>query len=480
MGNPQIEQAWEYHNRTKHSYESIRRGARSLDWDNQPLPFKIYRDLPPISLPPPAGRSAGEPPGLKQLAHLLHFSAGITRRRRDEILFRAAACTGALYEIELYLVCGPLADLPAGLYHFDPRDMALRQLRDGDFRGLVVAATAGEHSVVHAPALVISTGTYWRNAWKYQARTYRHFGWDNGTILANLLGVAEALGLPATLVCGFADTQINHLLGLDTGREVSLSLVSVGHAESPAPPAPHEIPSLHLRTVPLSKREVDYPAMQQMHAASSLSTPEEVAAWRGPLQSPVRQEAAPLPEPIEQVIQHRGSTRHFEREPISYAQLSTILEYAARPIPADFLTPAGALLNDLYLIVNAVDGLEPGAYFYRAADRALEPLKHGDFRSRATYLALGQDLAGDAAVAVFFLSDLNLWLARFGNRGYRAVQLEAGILGGRVYLAAYAQHLGATGLTFYDDDVVQFFSPHAAGKSAIFLMAGGHPAPPHS
>jgi hypothetical protein len=31
-------------------------------------------------------------------------------------------------------------------------------------------------------------------------------------------------------------------------------------------------------------------------------------------------------------------------------------------------------------------------------------------------------------------------------------------------------------LTFYDDDVVQFFSPHAAGKSAVFLVAAGHPA----
>ena len=51
------------------------------------------------------------------------------------------------------------------------------------------------------------------------------------------------------------------------------------------------------------------------------------------------------------------------------------------------------------------------------------------------------------------------------NRGYRAVQLEAGIIGGRIYLAAYAQHLGATGLTFFDDDVINFFSPHAKGKA---------------
>ena len=77
------------------------------------------------------------------------------------------------------------------------------------------------------------------------------------------------------------------------------------------------------------------------------------------------------------------------------------------------------------------------------------------------------------SVAVFFLADLGPILERFGNRGYRAVQIEAGILGGKLYLAAYALRLGATGLTFYDDEVVEFFSPHATGKSAIFLMALG-------
>src|SRR5207237_10021448 len=100
----------------------------------------------------------------------------------------------------------------------------------------------------------------------------------------------------------------------------------------------------------------------------------------------------------------------------------------------------------------------------------LECRKQGNFRSEARYLGLQQDLPGDAAADVFFLADLNAILERFGNRGYRAVQLEAGILGGKTYLAAYAQRLGATGLTFFDDDVIEFFSPHATGKSAIFLV----------
>jgi nitroreductase len=79
-------------------------------------------------------------------------------------------------------------------------------------------------------------------------------------------------------------------------------------------------------------------------------------------------------------------------------------------------------------------------------------------------------------VAVFFLADLKAIFERYGNRGYRAAQIEAGIIGGRLYLAAYAQKIGATGLTFYDDDVTAFFSPHAAGKSAMFLVAAGIPA----
>ena len=77
---------------------------------------------------------------------------------------------------------------------------------------------------------------------------------------------------------------------------------------------------------------------------------------------------------------------------------------------------------------------------------------------------------------MFCLADLERLLQRFGNRGYRAVQLEAGILGGKLYLCAGALGLGASGLTFYDDDVTAFFAPHATGKSAIFVVALGHTA----
>jgi len=144
-------------------------------------------------------------------------------------------------------------------------------------------------------------------------------------------------------------------------------------------------------------------------------------------------------------------------------------------VPGDFLDPPGASLLELYLIVHAVEGLAPGAYYYRRRDRSLELLREGNFRGAAGRLGLGQELPAHAAVNVYSLAHLSEVLARFGNRGYRAAQLEGGITGGRLYLAAYAQRFGASGLTFFDDEVTEFFSPHAAGKSVMFLVALGHP-----
>lgn len=504
MSNLDVQAGWSYHNATKHSHQSVRTNPHFLDWANQPLPFKIYRRLDLIPLPRefretgvPALRAIAECVrrdnpllDLQTLSQLLYFSAGVTRQRTfpggGEIYFRAAACTGALYAIELYLACGSLPDLEAGLYHYSPGEFGLRRLRAGDFRRVLVEATADEFSTAHAPVIVICTGTYWRNAWKYQARTYRHFGWDNGTILANLLAISTALELPAKVICGFVDADVNRLLDLDTDREVAFSLISIGRGAD-LPPEPPDISPVKLETVPLSRGEVDYPAMRAMHAASSLLSPEEVAHWRGGNTLRVRPKIAgelipvtPLGDteipndPIEQVILRRGSTRRFARVPISFAQLSTILDCSTSGVPADFLNPFGAQINDLYVIANAVEGLRPGSYFFDQERRGLELLKEGNFRNEAGYLGLEQELPADASVAIFFLTNLGVVFERFGNRGYRAVQLEAGLIGGKLYLAAYALHLGASGLTFYDDDVVNFFSPHAEENNAVFLVAVGN------
>jgi SagB-type dehydrogenase family enzyme len=513
MQNRNLDAAWSYHNGTKHSYESVRANRHYLDWENQPMPFKIYTDLEKIPLPEhlsspgvPAlkaiaatGAGWGGPATVtcQLVAEILFLSAGITRRRShfgSEILFRAAACTGALYHIDLYLVCGDLEGLEAGVYQFSPQDFSLRRLRAGDFRSVLIGASGDEPRVANAPCMIVSGSTFWRNAWKYQARAYRHCFWDNGTILANLTAAAAARQIPATLVLGFVDAAVNELLFLDGRREAALSIVALGSGSSRAPASP-VLERLSPETLPLSKEEVDYPAIKAMHDASSLESETEAAMWREgrekaggeritdegktrnricPLQ-PSTQEEAPN-DSVEDVIVRRGSTREFAREPIAFAELSTMLDRASRGIESDFLSLSGPPLNDIYLIVHAVEGLTSGAYVFRARERALELLKEGDFRRDAGHLGLGQEIPADCSVNIYFLADLDRALERLGNRGYRAAQLEAAIMGGKVYLAAYAQRLGASGLTFFDDDVTDFFSPDAGGKSVMFLVAVGKSA----
>lgn len=508
MKNREIEAAWAYHNGTKHSYQSIRTNPHYLDWENQPIPFKIYPKVAPIPLRQQlssTGMAALDAvaavtapgadsvrPASQTLAEMFFLSAGVTKRRSypgGEMLYRAAACTGALYHIDLYLVCADLDDIAAGVYHFSPHDFALRRLRPGDYRDVLVHASGNEPSVTIAPAILVCASTYWRNAWKYQARAYRHCYWDNGTILANLLAAAAARHVPAKVVVGFVDAVVSELLGLDVAREAPLSLVALGHETAPALGPPPTVEPLALETVPLSKREVYYPAMRAMHEASSLESEEDVAAWRGGTQGESRKDEGggenrfyflqalgdeDMPkDTIEDVVLRRGSTRRFARDSITIAQLSTMLDRASRGIPADFLHSAEESLNDLYLIVHAVDDLPPGAYYFRRDRRALELLKEGNHRREAGALGLGQEIPADCSVNVYLLADLERALARYGNRGYRAAQLEASIIGGKLYLAAYAQRLGASGLTFFDDDVTEFFSPHAAGKSVMFLIALG-------
>src|SRR6267143_1848626 len=297
--NRNSEAAWNYHNATKHSYASIRTNTHFMDWSNQPLPFKIYPTLEPMRLPGEVRQSGvaalsaiaervpaqtNASPDLEAVAQLLYLSSGITPKRKypgGELYFRAAACTGALYEVELYLVCSDLADLQAGVYHFAPAEFGLRRLRAGDHRRALLEATGGEPAIAHAPLTIVCTGTYWRNAWKYQARTYRHFGWDNGTLLANLLAVATALGLPARVVCGFVDASVNRLLDVDPQREVAFSLVALGHVAALPPPAPAEISPLAREPPPLSPREGDYPLMREMHAPPSFASAGEGEAWGG-------------------------------------------------------------------------------------------------------------------------------------------------------------------------------------------------------
>src|SRR5215471_7483372 len=499
MSNRDRDVARLYHESTKLFY---------LDLQRKPPAHKRYRALLPLSLPTEVsslavptleavaatGSAVSSAQGfdLTALAGLLFYSAGRIRRRAfagtGEVAFRAAASAGGPYPIETYVVCGDLPGLAAGVYHFSPADFALRCLRQGDYRE-VLAQAAGDQTGAATPGTLVFSAVFWRSAWKYRVRSYRYCFWDNGTIVANLLAAATAAGLPARVLMGFVDASINHLLGLDGHREASTCLALLGQPANLCSLAEtDQVPPLSVEVDFTSRGEIDYPEIAHIHTASALTTSEEVVAWRGAcaprlvlnigLYSPLRplQPAPAAPRALGDVIRQRGSTRRFARQPMSFAQLSAILTHATTGVSADFLGPGSPSLLDVYLIVHAVADLPAGSYVLTPQTQTVQLLSAGDCREEAGHLCFEQALGADASVVVFFMADLESVLQRFGNRGYRAVHLEAGILGGKMYLCAGALGLGASGLTFYDDAVPAFFAPHATGKSAIFVVALGQTA----
>lgn len=490
-----------YHEATKHSEVSLRTSGHYLDWDNKPSPFKQCKNQPSTALPhkfphpqkPSLEAIKNNPPAtekkfdLETLAEILFFSAGITRKIKvggETHYMRAASATGALYPIELYTINSNIPSLNAGVYHFNPLDFSLVHLRQGDYRSQLSQSPYPGSS----PATIAFTSLAWRNAWKYEARSYRHWFWDAGVIAANLLATCNSERMPTRLYMGFIDGKVNKLLGLEQNKEATVCLAVVGAgSETSAGLVEKEASPLHLEVEPLSKEEVDYPIMWEANKASELTNTASVKAWRqsykprvskakhnGPTfqLKPLKSEDSPS---LEQTILQRGSTRKFAQLPITFEALSTIIDAASTHVPLDFL-PDYETLTEFYLIANDVQGLPSGSYFLNRETNSLEQLKTGRLRHMSGYLCLNQQLFSDASVVFFLITDLSHTLDCLGNRGYRAAQFEAGVHAGKIYLSSYSVGIGASGSTFYDDAVTEFFSPHARDKNAMIAVGVGVPA----
>jgi SagB-type dehydrogenase family enzyme len=507
-----------YHERTKHAPATLREDDFALDHDNRPRPYKTYVDLPRVSLPsvrPPQAptlsvlaESGADPlavteqpppdaPDRETLATLCYEASGVLKTieaEGREIPFRAASCTGKLYHVDLYAVTGDLDGLDAGVYHFDPRRFSLDVLREGDYRGVLAEAAGGRDGVAEAPVTVVATSTWWRNAWKYRERTYRHAFWDSGTVLANLLGAAHALDYRAEVVAGFADGAVASLLGVDPETEAPLELVPIGRDArvSDSPPVDPMDPG----TEPLSDRVVEYPLVHEAWAESALSGGDAAGAWRERVREagrigrsepgdgervpldPVDHETASA-RPFHSTVRRRGSCREYAERGPSRRQVGTVLDRATRGIPGDWTggppgeDGGGLTLNDVYVLVTGVEGVPDGSYQFHPAGGELERVGDAAGRTKA-HLALDQPWAGEASVNVYLMADVEAITERIGNRGYRLAQLEAGIVLGRLYLSTDAHRiLGGTGLTFYDDLVTEHFSPRASGQTPTCLFAFG-------
>jgi hypothetical protein len=400
------------------------------DFGRFPLFHKRYAgELPRIELPrdlPSTGPSAvavlagtakvaAAELDLPQLARLLYLSAGVVRtsRRSNGIthLFRAAGSAGGRFPLELYvLVPEDHPGLPAGVHWYDPAAHALVR---------VAPAPSGG-----GPAIVV-TGVPWRTGWRYRERGYRHVYWDAGTMLAQTLALAGSAGIPARLHTTFPDRAVTELVGADGVHEWPVAVVALGPGQPALTPAGPAVAG------EVDGNPLEFPlvtAAQRAGDGTVLGAPWEQG---DPVDVPEADGA-----PVEAIVLSRGSQRRMD---------------PARGVPGNVLTTGMRVALrgiDLphFVAVHDVDGVPPGVYRWPALQT---PIHRGNQREELYRVSLGQGLSRDAAFVVITAAAV----AALDDRGYRAAQLAAGLVEGRLHLLAYAMGASATGMTFLDSEI---------------------------
>jgi SagB-type dehydrogenase family enzyme len=378
---------------------------------------------------------------------------------------------GNLHPLEVYVVCGPLEGLGAGVYHFAPLEFSLERLRSTDERAFLARACSDAR--LPAASLVI-TGMPWRTTWKYGERGWRHLYWDAGALLANLLAAADGVGLHARLVTGFVDRDIASLVGVDGVEEFPLAVVQFGIGEPISLTRDRsQLEPVAVAADPLSPDPLVLPLVLEAQRAGALESPLEVRRWCAAAKGGRERNACDAMGPsgisIDEAILRRGSTRLMRIAETPKRLLDVGIAAASTELVGDFGAVEGVILRH-YVNVHSVGDTSPGTYVW--TDRGLRLVTAGDQRSQSRDLCLDQPLAGDAAYTVFHTTELDTLLFTYGARGYRVANLCAGLASGRLALAAFALSFGASALTFRDDAVSACFGPRV---SCLLVTAVGVP-----
>jgi hypothetical protein len=347
---------------------------------------------------------------LAQLARVLFLASGVVRtttRPTAVWLFRASGSAGARFPIELYVAVPDGGALPAGVHWYDPEAHELVRIGPPPRGGAVT---------------VVSTGVPWRTGWRYRERGYRHVYWDSGTMLSQLLAAAASAGIEAELYTRFPDAQVTALVGADGVHEWPVAVVALGGG----PPALERSGAPAVGAVDADP--VEFPLATEAQRAGDRDElgepwPAGEAVEVSLLESP----------PVETVVLSRSSQRRMD---------------ASRELPGDLLRTAfpaatRGISVPHRVVVNGVEGFEPGVYRWPELARA------GNFREELYRVALEQGLPRDAAFVVIGVTDVSA----LDDREYREAQLAAGLVEGRLHLLAYALGASASGMTFLDSDV---------------------------
>jgi len=189
------------------------------------------------------------------------------------------------------------------------------------------------------------------------------------------------------------------------------------------------------------------------------------------------------PIDLRKAIEERYSIRAYEKEPLGLGELAFLLwctqgvkKIAGTQATFRTVPSAGARhAFETYLLVNDVEGLEPGLYRYLALSHQLQQLDTDPaLHIRIAEACLGQQFVMRAGVVFLWVAVPYRMTWRYGERGYRELHKDAGHVCQNLYLAASAVGCGVCAIAAYDDDVMhEILGIDGVGQFLIYLATVG-------
>jgi SagB-type dehydrogenase family enzyme len=509
MSEQPLSIAQHFHERTKYDPQTIASKSQGLDWANQPIPFKDYRVGAAIDLKAyltdqlTVAVDNPEQNWWQRLSRLLFYSYGLTAKvptmSGEPVYLRAAPSAGGLYPAEVYLIVRNLPQLEAGLYHYQTQTHSLLRFWENEVWSGLQTACFGHPALAETQFALVLTAVFYRSAWRYQDRAYRRIFLDTGHLLGNIELACAIHQFRPQVIGGFADEALSQLLYLDPEQEAAIAVIPL--VDLQAPPQPLSTTCVSLA----SATRTDYPDIPDgdlliyLHQATQIQSqpapenwqplsinPEHSDKYNFPFCLKVSTHSAPIHwgsnlEDLEKTILTRRSTRAYSGASLTFEELKALLDFTYQPhhyveqgldgMPDYFDLD----LIETFVAVSAVSGLDEGCYYYAPKAQELRQIRFKNFRQDLHYLCLGQDLGRDAGAVVFHTADLQAAVARYGDRAYRYLHMDAGHLGQRLNLAAIHLNLGVSGIGGFFDNQVNEILGIPTDEAALYITTLGRP-----
>jgi SagB-type dehydrogenase family enzyme len=295
---------------------------------------------------------------------------------------------------------------------------------------------------------------------------------------------APEAGAPLSDATGLQPELLQQLERLSPGEQVLLASM-IAEARSPAAgPGPFdEITFVH------------HSLKAQANSAALAASEEEVASAIAPpvVKEFPQAEVFPLPTEhprlelaLDTVLRGRFSSHNFGPQPVPLQAVSSLLHYAygvkrtlraynVREYPVRLAPSAGGLQPlDLYAVVNDVEGLRKGLYYFHPLRHALLLVDEGNLRQRLLSASIYQDWIAYAPIVFVMVCNMPRIFWKYRARGYRFVHADAGVLAQNFYLVGTALKLNTCAVAaYYDDQLNDLVGVDGRNEFTILLFAVG-------